>query len=191
MSRNSSRNPSPQGSSASKRTKPTFGFKSTIRAPTRRNIPRKKAAISPHMPPPLEESPTDAGDIRGPLIEWNSTEASELQDAAKASELIDILRQIRWQPGCGAVVQRSLIESPIPEFFVIGKFHAPTCRREIMIQIDELTLLQNGMIPRPGHSSWSPRDRSASASCRGDPSATGLLGQSTSRARRACHPRRQ
>lgn len=72
------------------------------------------------MPP---SEPADAGDARGPLIEWYSTENSDFQDASKLLEFTDILREVRRQPGCVAIAKQDPIESSVPRFFAIGGLH--------------------------------------------------------------------
>lgn len=96
------------------------------------------------MPPPepaAPVSPTDAEDARGPFIEWYSIEGPEFQNAANLLELMDILKEIRRQPGCDAVVQQKHTESPVPEFFIIGElmlYLYAGGNFGLIIQIDEI-----------------------------------------------------
>ncbi|KAK6067273.1 hypothetical protein SCUP515_10245 [Seiridium cupressi] len=69
--------------------------------------------------PTAPETPTIAEEPRGPVIEWFSIDGLEFQDAAKLLELIDILREIRRQPGCRKVLRQDCGESSVPDFLVI------------------------------------------------------------------------
>lgn len=150
-----------------KRVKSIAQPKPTIKSPARRNTPGKKTVGSPPMSSPkptaTPEGSSTANRSERPVLEWVSVESSQFRNIAELLELMDVLREIRRQPGCVSARRQSRDEFSAPEYFTIGWFaynfsKIPTYRSESM----KLTVgpLQSGINPRTGHGSSSPRHRS-------------------------------
>lgn len=110
-----------QKSDPGKRTKPTSVPKpAKIKPATQRKKPRKKTTVSPPQPAALK-TPAELEAERAQVIEWFSSEGSELEDAAALSEWTDNLRIVRREPGYQNIAKQHPEESATPRMFFISK----------------------------------------------------------------------